>query len=86
MKKIDSIEAMKFFLRTSKAGERAEYYRGYLYGDRMAESIANNIQRERLKIANMAYSAFESSKATLVQKRHGDNDYSYIIESFGVGK
>jgi imidazoleglycerol phosphate synthase glutamine amidotransferase subunit HisH len=81
MKKIDSADEMTLWLAKSKEGERAEYYRGYLLGDKQTVLA----DRNKIKIADMAWNAYEQSRATLMQKRNGEFDYSYIIESFGLG-
>jgi imidazoleglycerol phosphate synthase glutamine amidotransferase subunit HisH len=81
MKKINSADEMTLWLAKSKEGERAEYYRGYLLGDKQTVWA----DRNKIKIADMAWNAYEQSRATLMQKRNGEFDYSYIIESFGLG-
>lgn len=81
MKKIETKEEMSAWLSKSKEGDRAEYYRGFLYTDRNTTGY----DREKLRVADMAWSAYEQSRATLMQKRNGPDDYSYIIESFGLG-
>jgi imidazoleglycerol phosphate synthase glutamine amidotransferase subunit HisH len=81
MKKINSADEMTLWLAKSKEGERAEYYRGYLLGDKQTVLA----DRNKIKIADMAWNAYEQSRATLMQKRNGEFDYSYIIESFGLG-
>lgn len=81
MKKLETIEEMMLWLRKSKEGERAEYYRGYLLNDRQTL----NADKNKVKMADIAYQAYEQSRCTLIQKRNGDFDYSYIIESYGLG-
>lgn len=81
MQKIESEDEMFIWLSKSKKGQRAEYYRGYLLGDKqMAWS-----DEQKIKISNLAWFAYEQSLAILIQKRIGDFDYSYIIESLGFG-
>ncbi len=81
MKQINSEDEMMLWLAKSKEGERAEYYRGYLLADRQMEKA----DKSKVKISELAWNAYEQSRATLMQKRNGDFDYSYIIESFGLG-
>jgi hypothetical protein len=81
MKQINSEDEMMLWLAKSKEGERAEYYRGYLLADKQTYLA----DRSKIKISELAWNAYEQSRATLMQKRNGDFDYSYIIESFGLG-
>lgn len=81
MKQINSEDEMTLWLAKSKEGERAEYYRGYLLADRQT-ALRNPV---KINISELAWNAYEQSRATLMQKRNGDFDYSYIIESFGLG-
>lgn len=81
MKQINSEDEMTLWLAKSKEGERAEYYRGYLLADRQMEKPDTS----KIKLTELAWNAYEQSRATLMQKRNGDFDYSYIIESFGLG-
>jgi len=85
MREIKSIEEMLSFIKKSREGERAVYYRGFLFDDRNNKLLYLKI-REQIKIANIAWKAYEQSLGTLVQKRNGDNDYSYIFQSYGVGR
>lgn len=82
MRKIETIEELTSWLTKSSEGDRAEYYRGYLLNDRQVMGK----DKEKLKIAEMAWRAYEQSRVTLVQKKNGDFDYSYIMESYGLGK
>jgi len=81
MKQINSEDEMMLWLAKSKEGERAEYYRGYLLADKQTYLA----DRSKIKISELAWNAYEQSRATLMQKRNGDFDYTYIIESFGLG-
>lgn len=81
MKQINSDDEMMLWLAKSREGERAEYYRGYLLADRQMPGV----DVKKVKVAEMAWNAYEQSRATLMQKRNGEFDYSYIIESFGLG-
>lgn len=84
MKKIETIEEMLHFLKKSKDGERAEYYRGFLFTDRQTIPKTDK-RRDRIAVADIAWRAYEQSRGTLVQKRNGVDDYSYIFHSYGHG-
>ena len=62
------------------AGERLEYYRGYLVADTLAPlSPLTESERAALRtLANGAYRAAGQSLIHLVQRRHGPDDYSYL--------
>jgi hypothetical protein len=81
MKQIKSEDEMTLWLAKSRDLERAEYYRGYLLADRQT-ALGDP---KKVKVTELAWSAYEQSRATLMQKRNGDFDYTYIIESFGLG-
>lgn len=81
LKRIENIEEMLLWLYKSEKGDVAEYYRGFLYEDRQVRIPSN---KERLKMADLAYRAYLSSKVSLVQKRNGDSDYSYMMQSLGL--
>lgn len=80
VKKIDSIEDMMVWLNKAKEGSTAEYYSGDLYTDRQR----TRFKTEALKIADLAWKAYETSKVTLVQKKLGENKYSYRMQHLGV--
>lgn len=85
MKKIETIEEMLAFLKTSREGERAEYFRGFLLDNRQ-DALFYNANREKIKVTDIAFEAYENSLCTLTQKKHGYGDYSYYIDSYGTGK
>lgn len=85
MREIKTIEEMLSFIKKSRDGERAVYYRGFLYDERQ-DALVYFQKKEQIKVADIAYRAYEQSLGTLVQKRNGDNDYSYIFQSYGVGR
>jgi hypothetical protein len=80
IKKIESIEDAMSWINKAKEGAIAEYYRGDLATDRQR----TRFKSEQMKIADLAWKAYEVSKVALVQKRIGDNDYSYRMQSLGV--
>ena len=62
------------------AGDRLEYYRGFLVADTLAPlSPLTEPERAALrKLADGAYRAAEQGLVHLVQHRHGPDDYSYL--------
>jgi len=68
-------------LATAQPGQRVEYYRGLLLHDRMPSSIALQ-PRDRIALVALAKGAMQAAadgRVLLVQRRHGDGDYSYIV-------
>jgi hypothetical protein len=62
------------------AGDRLEYYRGYLVSDTLSPlSPLTEPERAALRtLADGAYRAAERGLVHLVQHRHGPDDYSYL--------
>jgi hypothetical protein len=62
------------------AGDRLEYYRGYLVADTLAPLSPLTVsERAALRsLADGAYRAAEQDLVHLVQHRHGPDDYSYL--------
>jgi hypothetical protein len=68
------------WLASAQPGQRVEYYRGLLLHDRMPSSTALQA-RDRVALvglAKRAMQAAEDDRVLLLQRRHGDGDYSYI--------
>ena len=63
------------------AGDRIEYWRGHLAVDVNATEslLAHDDRRQLGRVAGRAYRLAEDGKAHLVQRRHGDGDYSYLL-------
>jgi hypothetical protein len=66
---------------TASPGDRIEYWRGFLAIDAGAsQSSLQPEDRRRLgRVAARAFRLAEQGKAHLVQRRHGPNDYSYLL-------
>lgn len=73
--------ALTAWFSASAAGDRIEYWRGYLAIDANAtESKLEPDDRRQLgRVAARAFRLAEQGKAHLVQRRHGEADYSYLL-------
>jgi len=62
-------------------GDRLEYHRGFLAIDiyRDAGRVPETMRRNLARVARRAGWAAEQDLAHLVQRRHGADDYSYIL-------
>ncbi|MGB6538541.1 MAG: hypothetical protein WBF58_21570 [Xanthobacteraceae bacterium] len=69
------------WLGQAKAGEMLEYYRGFLLVDVVPQSgrLQEQARAELNRVARRALWAAERSMAYLVQRRHGPDDYSYLL-------
>lgn len=68
------------WLATAQSGQPVEYYRGLLLHDRMPSSTTLQ-PRDRIALVALAKRAAQAAadgRVLLVQRRHGDADYSYI--------
>jgi hypothetical protein len=71
--------AFRTWCARARPGDRLEYYRGYLATDRI-KGTSSLTEAERRKLTAMADHAFalaDQGKLYLLQRRHGDVDYSY---------
>lgn len=83
MVRIDHPEAFVAWATSAKPGQRADYYRGYLYADRMQDGTTRKGGTSvptPLRLANKAWEFYELGIVRLVQKRMGNEDYIYIAE------
>ena len=73
--------ALMAWLGTAASGDRIEYWRGFLAVD--ASTTASKLEPDdrRLlgRVAARAFRLAQQGKAHLVQRRHGDADYSYLL-------
>jgi hypothetical protein len=68
------------WIASADPGQRIEYYRGLLLHDRVPNTTALQ-PRERVALVALAKRArqtAEDGRVLLVQRRHGEGDYSYI--------
>lgn len=78
-----SIDAagLRRWLDEAQPGDNLIYYRGFVafdvvpYGSRLSEDD----RAELIRVASLARAASDLRQACLVQKRHGDGDYSYVL-------
>ena len=77
-----AIDTARFeaWLKNAQPGSLIEYHRGHLCVDRAPKLSAsgNQTQTELNRLANHAMRAAERDLVHLVQRRHGDGDYSYL--------
>ena len=68
------------WLAGAQPGQQFEYYRGLLAYDRMpsAEVLQPHDRVALVALAKRAMQAAEDGRVALVQRRHGESDYSYI--------
>lgn len=73
--------ALTAWFSAAAAGDRIEYWRGFLAAD--ANPTGSKLEpddcRQLGRIAARAYRLAEQGKAHLIQKRHSDADYSYLL-------
>jgi hypothetical protein len=73
-------EGLRTWLGQANAGDVLEYHRGYLAMDRVAGSrLGEEARRELDRVANKLFALASSSHGHLLQRRHGDGDYSYLF-------
>ena len=76
------------WLANGDAGQRTVYYRGHLGRDRCRSTTALS-ERDRqalIALARQALLAAEDGRVHLLQRRHGDGDYSYIAVKSAHGE
>ena len=68
------------WLGRAAPGDTFEYHRGFLAVDTMphAERLPDRDRAELIRVAGLAYRAADRGLVHLVQRRHGENDFSYI--------
>ena len=73
--------ALMAWLGAAAPGDRVEYWRGYLAIDASAAAsqLEPDDRRQLGRVAARAYRLAEQDKAHLVQRRHGEADYSYLL-------
>jgi len=75
------------WLHNAGRGDAFEYHRGLLAVDRLALGSRLPIEdaRELDRVATAAMAAAGSGRAHLIQRRHGEDDYSYLIVASSGG-
>lgn len=73
--------ALMAWLGTAASGDRIEYWRGFLAVDASATASKLEPDDRRLlgRVAARAFRLAEQGKAHLVQRRHDEADYSYLL-------
>lgn len=68
------------WLENAKPGDRIEYHRGFLPldRDRGVSPLGEKRRRELVSISARAAALADAGDVLLVQRRHGDCDYSYV--------
>jgi hypothetical protein len=76
-------EGLCGWLGTAVPGDRLLYYRGFLALDcaPAAGRLPEGERTELLRVARRALFAAEKGLVHLLQRRHGPDDYSYLIEA-----
>ena len=74
-------EALCAWFGTATAGDRIEYWRGHLAVDVTPDHsmLMPEDRRQLGRVAARAFHLAEEDRVHLVQRRHGDGDYSYIL-------
>jgi len=73
--------ALTAWFSAAATGDRIEYWRGYLAIDAnpTGSKLESEDRRTLGRVAARAFRLAEQGKAHLVQRRHGDADYSYLL-------
>ena len=74
-------ERLRCWLATAKAGDILEYHRGVLVIDRLPGGgrLAERDRRDLDRVADAVFRIASANRGYLVQRRHGDGDYSYLF-------
>lgn len=73
--------ALCAWLGAAAPGERLAYHRGFLARETspLTQLLPDAERLALLRLANRAWALAEAGLAHLVQRRHGEEDYSYLI-------
>ena len=73
------------WLASALPGDRIEYHRGFLSVDRSAHThrLPDRQRRQFMEVADFAMTAADDRRVALIQRRLGDDDYSYIAVKMG---
>lgn len=77
---VDEAE-LRNWLGSATAGETLLYHRGALGSDRLMHGsrLPEEDRRELDRVAHTVFGLAEAGRGYLVQRRHGDGDYSYLF-------
>ncbi len=75
------VTAFRGWLTRAKPGDRIEYHRGFLALDRIkgTNSLKEGERRKLAAVADHALALAGRGELHLLQERHGDGDYSYLV-------
>ena len=73
--------ALTAWFSAAAAGDRIEYWRGFLAVDAnpTKSKLEADDRRQLGRVAARAFRLAQQGKAHLVQRRHGEADYSYLL-------
>ena len=75
-----TIADLENWFAAAAPGDALEYHRGFLAMDRSVGSRLGEDDRKELdRVANSLFALAGSSRGHLLQRRHGDGDYSYLF-------
>lgn len=71
---------LRTWLARAQPGDLIEYHRGVLTIDRLLGSRLPELDRRELdRVAKVVFDFAAADRGYLLQRRHGDGDYSYIF-------
>jgi hypothetical protein len=76
-----SEDELRAWLAPAEGGEALEYHRGALAIDRLrlGSRLPDEEREELERVARAALAIAESGNGYLLQRRHGPDDYSYLL-------
>jgi hypothetical protein len=76
-----TVEHLDNWVATATPGGVLEYFRGHLAVDRVAPGsrLGREASDELDRVADAAMALAQAGRVHLVQRRHGDGDYSYFL-------
>jgi hypothetical protein len=74
-------KGLRAWLATAKSGDVIEYHRGVLAIDRLARGsrLGERNGQELNRVADLLFAMTGAGRGHLLQRRHGDGDYSYLF-------
>jgi hypothetical protein len=77
-----SVEQFRKWLRHARRKDRLVYYEGFIMFDRGSDNRDTRTaeQSEIARLADVVREAHESGFVTMIQKRNGPGNYSYIAQ------